>query len=120
MKRFKENKEKLKRQKALIMEETKKQMKAKAKKHKSNKAKIKEMKETNSEAARKIKENFRSNMAGVMVNILNAYRKPDCKLGRIRNTEDFKHLARKVPTVVLFFGRDIKFNVFSVNTFCYA
>lgn len=102
MKRFKENKEKLKRQKALIMEEARKQMKVKAKvaknvkKQKSNKAKVKEMKDTNSEAAKKIKETFRSNMAGVMVNILNAYRKPDCKLGRIQNTDDFKHLARKV------------------------
>lgn len=103
----------MRRQKALIMEEAKKQMKAKAKvtksakKHKSNKAKIKEMKETNSEAARKIKETFRSNMAGVMVNILNAYRKPDCKLGRIQNTEDFKHLARKVTLLVLFFSCEI-------------
>lgn len=84
------------------MEEAKKQMKAKAKvtknsrKHKSNKAKVKEVIDHNSENARKIKEMFRSNMAGVMVNILNAYRKPDCKFGRIQNTDDFKHLARKV------------------------
>lgn len=87
------------------MEEAKKQMKAKAKvaksvkKHKSSKSKIKEM---NSEAAKKIKETFRSNMAGVMVNILNAYRKPDCKLGRIQNTDDFKHLARKVACYIFF------------------
>lgn len=86
------------------MEEAKKQMKAKAKvakiakKHKSNKTKAREM---NSEAARKIKEAFRSNMAGIMVNILNAYRKPDCKLGRIQNTEDFKHLARKVLDIII-------------------
>lgn len=50
----------------------------------------------NTEAARKIKEAFRSSMASVMVGILNPYRKPDCKEGRIANTEDFKHLARKV------------------------
>lgn len=86
------------------MEEAKKQMKAKAKqtkntkKHKASvKTKLKDVSvDMNSEAAKKIKEAFRSNMAGVMVNILNAYRKPDCKLGRIQNTEDFKHLARKV------------------------
>ena len=45
---------------------------------------------------RKIKENFRINMANVMVHILNPYRKSDCTQGRITNTEDFKHLARKV------------------------
>lgn len=50
----------------------------------------------NSDVARKIKENFRSNMATVVVSVLNSYRKPDCKEGRITNTEDFKHLARKV------------------------
>lgn len=45
---------------------------------------------------RKIKDTFRINMANVMVHFLNPYRKNDCKQGRITNTEDFKHLARKV------------------------
>lgn len=45
---------------------------------------------------RKIKDTFRVNMANVMVHFLNPYRKNDCKQGRITNTEDFKHLARKV------------------------
>lgn len=54
----------------------------------------------NTEEAKKIKELFRSSMASVMVANLNAYRKPDCKLGRITNTEDFKHLARKVSVQV--------------------
>lgn len=104
------------------MEEARKQMKVKAKnvkKQKSNKAKVKEMKDVNTEAAKKIKETFRSNMAGVMVNILNAYRKPDCKLGRIQNTDDFKHLARKVGfyfcNFELWIGI-INF-IFSANTF---
>lgn len=35
-------------------------------------------------------------MSQFIVQCLNPYRKPDCKLGRISNTEDFKHLARKV------------------------
>lgn len=35
-------------------------------------------------------------MSQFIVTCLNPYRKPDCKLGRIINTEDFKHLARKV------------------------
>lgn len=39
-------------------------------------------------------------MSQFIVQCLNPYRKPDCKLGRITNTEDFKHLARKVSTHV--------------------
>ena len=35
-------------------------------------------------------------MSMFIVQCLNPFRKPDCKLGRIVNTEDFKHLARKV------------------------
>lgn len=35
-------------------------------------------------------------MSQFIVQCLNPYRKPDCKSGRISNTEDFKHLARKV------------------------
>lgn len=66
------------------------------------KTRIKEMVDFNSEAARKIKENFRSNMATVVVSVLNSYRKPDCKEGRITNTEEFKHLARKVSWILKF------------------
>jgi histone-lysine N-methyltransferase SETD2 len=39
-------------------------------------------------------------MAGVMVQCLNPYRKPDCKSARICSTEDFKHLARKVMFIL--------------------
>lgn len=75
--------------------------------------------DTSSELAKKSKETFRkevsrrgdviggplvqssdclclSQMSQFIVQCLNPYRKPDCKLGRISNTEDFKHLARKV------------------------
>lgn len=52
-------------------------------------------------AERKIKDAFRINMANVMVHFLNPYRKGDCKQGRITNTEDFKHLARKVMHLLL-------------------
>ena len=54
--------------------------------------------DTSSDAARRIKDQFRLNMAGVIVTHLNPYRKPDCRMGRITNTEDFKHLARKVSS----------------------
>jgi len=39
---------------------------------------------------------FRSQIANVIVQHLNPYRKPECVTGRIQTTEDFKHLARKV------------------------
>ncbi|KRT79345.1 hypothetical protein AMK59_6952, partial [Oryctes borbonicus] len=114
MKRYKQNKEKLKRQKELLLEQSKKhaaiEKPAKvvaaskpakqSKKHKiSVKTKLKEM--VDSETAKKIKESFRSSMAVIMVSILNTYRKPDCKEGRITNTEDFKHLARKLTHFVM-------------------
>ncbi|KAI4464179.1 histone-lysine n-methyltransferase setd2 [Holotrichia oblita] len=109
MKRYKQNKEKLKRQKELLLEQSKKHSTPQkpalkstksSKKHKITvKTKLKEM--VDSEAAKKIKESFRSSMAVVMVSILNTYRKPDCKEGRITNTEDFKHLARKLTHFVM-------------------
>ena len=45
---------------------------------------------------RKIKDAFRLKISSDIVNILNPYRRPDCKLGRISCNDDFKHLARKV------------------------
>ncbi|XP_055622991.1 probable histone-lysine N-methyltransferase CG1716 [Toxorhynchites rutilus septentrionalis] len=55
----------------------------------------------NSDEARKIKEKFRGEIAGVIVQHLSAYRKESCQNGRITNTEDFKHLARKLTHFVL-------------------
>ncbi|XP_071942305.1 uncharacterized protein [Antedon mediterranea] len=52
--------------------------------------------DTSSETAKKCKDHFRSKMSGYVVTVLNTYRKPECKIGRITNTEDFKHLARKL------------------------
>lgn len=40
-------------------------------------------------------------MSQFIVQCLNPYRKPDCKVGRITTTEDFKHLARKVTRLGL-------------------
>lgn len=34
-----------------------------------------------------------------IVTCLNPFRRPDCKAGRISNTDDFKHLARKVGSI---------------------
>lgn len=104
MKRYKANKEKLRRQKEIIIQQTRKQLKeveqqrrAREKRSRTSvKVKIKDMPDFHSEDAKKIKETFRANMASTVVSSLNAYRKSDCKEGRITNTEDFKHLARKV------------------------
>ncbi|KAL8574531.1 hypothetical protein ACOMHN_057530 [Nucella lapillus] len=57
--------------------------------------------DTSSEGARKIKERFRKQMSKFVVVYLNPYRRPDCKLGRIQNTDDFKHLARRLTHHVL-------------------
>jgi len=48
---------------------------------------------------RKIKDAFRMKISSVIVQILNPYRRPDCRIGRISCTEDFKHLARKVSSL---------------------
>lgn len=50
----------------------------------------------NSKEGVRIKEQFRVDVAKVIVSQLNHFRKPDCLIGRITNTKDFKHLAKKV------------------------
>lgn len=105
---YKEIKEKLRRQK----ERAKLKDVEKLRKHRrSNKSKshsrhgLNKLQSTSVEMSpmseRKIKDTFRINMANVMVHFLNPYRKNDCKQGRITNTEDFKHLARKVYQEIL-------------------
>lgn len=105
LKRYRATKEKLKRQKEQMLLQSKKKLKAtlssedivrKPGSKRSSKSRMREMREWNDEHAKKIKEVFRSTMATTVVGVLNAYRKPDCKEARITNTEDFKHLARKV------------------------
>ena len=43
-----------------------------------------------------IKDKFLVHMSAVVVSVLNGFRKPTCKQGRITSTEDFKLLAKKV------------------------
>lgn len=57
--------------------------------------------EVDSSEARRIKENFRCNMARVMVQHLNPYRHSSAPVGRITSTADFKHLARKLTHFVM-------------------
>lgn len=52
--------------------------------------------DTSSEVARKIKERFLKETSKVVVKVLDPYRRDDAASARIRNVEDFKHLAKKV------------------------
>ncbi|XP_075444214.1 histone-lysine N-methyltransferase SETD2 isoform X3 [Ascaphus truei] len=72
----------------------------------SKKAKTAEA-DTSSELAKKSKEVFRKEMSQFIVQCLNPYRKPDCKIGRINTTEDFKHLARKLTHGVM--NKELKY-----------
>uniref|UniRef100_A0A8D1N489 Histone-lysine N-methyltransferase SETD2 n=1 Tax=Sus scrofa TaxID=9823 RepID=A0A8D1N489_PIG len=63
--------------------------------------------DTSSELAKKSKEIFRKEMSQFIVQCLNPYRKPDCKVGRITTTEDFKHLARKLTHGVM--NKELKY-----------
>uniref|UniRef100_A0A6F9DWB6 [histone H3]-lysine(36) N-trimethyltransferase n=1 Tax=Phallusia mammillata TaxID=59560 RepID=A0A6F9DWB6_9ASCI len=56
---------------------------------------------SDTESAKKSREAFRSQMSQHVVQCLSAYRKSDCKIGRITSTDDFKHLARKLTHNVL-------------------
>lgn len=57
--------------------------------------------DTSSEVAKRMKDQFRIKMSQHIVVCLNPYRRPDCKMGRINSTDDFKHLARKLTHAVL-------------------
>ncbi|PNF22139.1 hypothetical protein B7P43_G06798 [Cryptotermes secundus] len=108
MKKYREIKEKLRRKKE--QSRTRERSDRSKKRHrdgkqrsssKSSEKPVTVAADTSSDAARKIKDQFRLHMAGVIVQYLNPYRKPDCKAGRITNTEDFKHLARKLTHFVM-------------------
>lgn len=47
------------------------------------------------------KKQFRAAASKQVIKILQRYTKPDCKIGRITNNDDFKHLARKISHHVL-------------------
>ncbi|XP_015606823.1 uncharacterized protein LOC107273288 isoform X2 [Cephus cinctus] len=108
-KKYKEIKDKLRRQKerAKLKEHVEKLRKHrrnnKLKSHSRHSLSKQQSQTTDasSTSERKIKDTFRINMANVMVHSLNPYRKNDCKQGRITNIEDFKHLARKLTHFVL-------------------
>lgn len=57
--------------------------------------------DANSDQAKRIKEKFKTDIAGVIVQHLTPYRKDSCRIGRITDDDDFKHLAKKVCLIVL-------------------
>lgn len=111
LKKYREIKEKLRRKKEQARSRERSERSERSKKRhrdskqrsssKSSEKPVTVAADTSSDAARKIKDQFRLHMAGVIVQYLNPYRKPDCKNGRITNTEDFKHLARKLTHFVM-------------------
>lgn len=50
---------------------------------------------------KKAKDRFLAHMSLFVVSVLNSYRKPDCKRGKITSTEDFKYLAKKLTHHVM-------------------
>lgn len=54
----------------------------------------------NSALAKKKKNKFLSDISGDIVRHLKPYLKENCQVGHIQNSEDFKHLARKVITFI--------------------
>jgi len=57
--------------------------------------------DTSSEVAKRLKENFKAQISNNVIKYLGPYRKTDCKVGKITNNEDFKHLARKLTHAVM-------------------
>lgn len=54
--------------------------------------------DSNSPAAKKIKEKFKSDISGDIVRHLKPYFSKTCTVGQIQSSDDFRHLARKVHT----------------------
>ena len=52
--------------------------------------------DTSSEVERKIKERFLKETSKVVVKVLDPYRRDETSVAKIKNVEDFKHLAKKV------------------------
>ena len=48
-----------------------------------------------------IKDQFREKLSKLIIKLLEAYMKEDCKYGRIKSTDDFKHLARKFTHTIM-------------------
>jgi histone-lysine N-methyltransferase SETD2 len=56
---------------------------------------------TNTEISKVYKDQFRDKISKLVVNLLKPYLNEKCQAGRIKNTEDFKHLARKFTHTII-------------------
>jgi hypothetical protein len=56
---------------------------------------------SNSESFKLLKDQFREKLSKVVVNILKPYLNEKTKFGHIKNSDDFKHLARKFTHTIL-------------------
>jgi len=54
-----------------------------------------------SESLKVYKDQFRDKLSKLVVNLLKPYLGENCKVGRIKNIEDFKHLARKFTHTII-------------------
>ena len=50
---------------------------------------------------KELKERFRQMLSTLVIKILQAFMRDECKVGRITNIDDFKHLARKFTHVIM-------------------
>ena len=53
-------------------------------------------------AAKRALNDFKAQLAKVVVGVLGKYNKVDCNIGRIMDSKDFKYLARKVNFPIYF------------------
>uniref|UniRef100_A0A1A9X5E3 [histone H3]-lysine(36) N-trimethyltransferase n=1 Tax=Glossina brevipalpis TaxID=37001 RepID=A0A1A9X5E3_9MUSC len=74
--------------------------KAESKKRKMEKKDKRKNKEGDAKY-RKLKEKFRCEIAGIIVHHLKPYRNISCNKGRIKSSDDFNHLARKLTHFVM-------------------
>jgi hypothetical protein len=57
--------------------------------------------ESSSNTFKLYKDQFRDKLSKLIIKLLEYYLKEDCKYGHIRNTDDFKHLARKFTHTIM-------------------
>jgi len=57
--------------------------------------------DTSSEVSKKIRENFMKEASKIIVKALDPFRKSDSQKAKIKSTEDFKHLAKKLTEYIL-------------------
>lgn len=70
-------------------------------KPKSNKEQTMVNSNETSSSFKQYKDQFREKLSKLVIKLLEVYLKEDCKCGRIRSTDDFKHLARKFTHTIM-------------------